>query len=258
MLGRARSSAWAKRHREELNAEGRGGEYRDATCPHCDAVVDLTGFPASPQVSCEFCHSLSHIDPLEGRPKDDSKYRLCDECGMFSKPRKFTIFYFYFLLVFWGFQQRTTWRCPGCMRGDAWKMLFGNLLFVIGVPVAIVQLIRAYGGTDVGGTYPGLDSANLKARAGKFKAAVADYQKILEIQPVAAGVKYNIAHAFLQREDWQGASQMLGYALHDCANYQPAANALAACYENLGEEEKLVALKEQWNVVDEELETLSG
>jgi tetratricopeptide (TPR) repeat protein len=137
------------------------------------------------------------------------------------------------------------------MRGEAWKMLFGNLLFLVGVPVAIVQLFRAYGGTDVGGKYPGLDSANVKARSGNFEQAIADYRKILDKQPVAAGVKYNIARAFLQREDFQGAAKMLEYALSDCANYGPAAHALAGCYERLGEQEKLAELKRQWGGTDE-------
>lgn len=137
------------------------------------------------------------------------------------------------------------------MRGEAWKMLFGNLLFLVGVPVAIAQLFRAYGGTDVGGKYAGLDTANVKARSGKFQQAIADYRKILDKQPVAAGVKYNIALAFLQREDWEGAAQMLEFALADCANYGPAAHSLAACYERLGEQEKLADLKLQWGGTDD-------
>lgn len=257
LLGQARSRAWAKSHRVQLEAEGRGHEYRDATCPHCRSVIDLSGFTKTPQVSCEFCHTLVDIDPTSVDPpnKSEKQYRLCDECGMFSKPRKFTIFYFYFLLVVYGYSQRPTWRCPGCMRGEAWKMLFGNLIFVLGVPVALTQLFRAYGGTDLGGKYPGLDSANVKARGGKFQQAIADYRKILEKAPVAAGVKYNIGLAMIERENWNDAASMLEFALADCSNYQPAANALAACYEQLGEEEKLAAIKEQWGVEDDAAET---
>jgi hypothetical protein len=59
LLGQARSRAWARRHREQLVAAGRGSEYRDATCPHCQAAIDLSGFPKTPQVSCDFCPLLS-------------------------------------------------------------------------------------------------------------------------------------------------------------------------------------------------------
>ena len=131
-------------------------------------------------------------------------------------------------------------------------MLAGNLLFVLGVPVALVQLFRAYGGTDIGGLYPGLDKANLLARGRKFEKAVNAYQDILKKTPVAAGVKYNIALAFLHNDDVEGASQMLEFVMKDCANYDPAAGALLHCYTALGETQKLAALKELWQVPDDD------
>ena len=250
-LGVARSAAWANLHREELIKKGRGHEYRDVACPQCGATIDLTGFRDSPQVSCQFCHTISTSGAIS---KEESQYRICDECGMFSKPRQFTIFYFYFLLVAYGWSSRTTWRCPACMRGEAWKMLFGNLIFVLGVPVAIVQLIRAYGGTDVGALYKGLDTANLKARKGDMEAAIADYRKILEQNPHAAGVKYNIGLAFAQHNQPEPAATTLDAALNDCCNYQPAANVLAHCYESLGATDNLAALRAEWGSDDDELD----
>ncbi|MEM6798810.1 MAG: hypothetical protein AAF589_04780 [Planctomycetota bacterium] len=251
-LGKARSHAWAQNHRKELNEQGRGHEFREAACPHCQATINLTGQPETPQVYCEFCHAITNPNPTGPPAKAEKEHRLCDECGMYSKPRKFTIFYFYFLLVVYGFSSSSTWRCPACMRPEAWKMLFGNLLFVLGVPVAIAQLIRAYGGTDVGGPYPGLDAANIKARKGNVEAAVTDYRKILAKTPVTAGVKYNLALAFLQREQWDNAMTMLEFCLADCANYEPAAQALAGVYEHLGETEKLETLKKRWGVEETE------
>src|SRR5690606_26423408 len=101
LLGRARSRTWATHHREELVSQGRGSEYREATCPNCQSVIDLTGFPTTPQVNCNFCHSIGRIDDADfaSGKKSEKQYRLCDECGMFSKPRPVTIFYIYFLLV---------------------------------------------------------------------------------------------------------------------------------------------------------------
>ncbi|MEM8680941.1 MAG: hypothetical protein AAGF97_16470, partial [Planctomycetota bacterium] len=248
LLGQARSVCWARERREKLESEGRGSEFREAVCPHCQATIDLTGYDASPEVHCEFCHTTWPADPTDqSQTKAMKPYRLCDECGMYSKPRRFTIFYFYFLLVVYGFSSRPTWRCPACMRGEAWKMLFGNLLFVIGVPVAIVQLVRAYGGTDVGGPLPGLDAANLKARNQRLEHAIADYHKILEAQPVSSGVKYNIGLAFLHNEDLEGAAKMLEYSLKDCDNFAPAAVALAGCYERLDNPTQLSELKRKWN-----------
>jgi hypothetical protein len=251
-LGRLRSAVWAETHRQELQQQGLGHTFRRQTCPDCAATIDLTDMPVTPQISCDFCHTISTLPSAtqqEGvTPGPDRGYRLCDECGMYSKPRQFTIFYFYFLLVVYGWNSRTTWRCPACMRGEAWKMLLGNLPFVLGVPVAGAQLFRAYGGTDVGGHYPGLDRANLRARRGDLEGAIKSYMKILQRRPVAAGVKYNIALALIQQDRIEDAARMLEYALADCANYRPAAAALIGCYEKLGEDEKLAELKRRWHI----------
>ncbi len=242
-LGKARSAVWADLHQSELKAKGRGSEFHAVDCPHCQATIDLTGHRQSPQVNCEFCHT---VGTLHAPNKEESQYRICDECGMFSKPRKFTIFYFYFLLVVYGWSSRSTWRCPACMRGDAWKMLFGNLIFVLGVPVAIVQLIRAYGGADLSAMYKGLDSANIKARKGNLEGAIGEYRRILETYPNAAGIKYNIGLAFTQQNQLNEAAITLQAALNDCCNYRPAATLLAHCYTQLGREEDLAALKSEW------------
>ncbi|MGC1276435.1 MAG: hypothetical protein WBC44_22255 [Planctomycetaceae bacterium] len=98
----ARSSTFAERHREGLVKRGRGRSYRDAVCPNCTATVILSDMPKTPQLFCPFCHTLSFDDRPDLPVEKLRDYRLCDDCGMFSKPRRFTIFYFYFLLVLYG------------------------------------------------------------------------------------------------------------------------------------------------------------
>ncbi|MFT5522309.1 MAG: hypothetical protein ACI9HK_000252, partial [Pirellulaceae bacterium] len=148
LLGRSRSAKWAESHQQELVKEGQGHTFRKAICPHCDATIDLTNMPATPQVYCGFCKRLGTLPTVtESAKPGENKYGLCEECGMYSQPRKFTIFYFYFLVVIYGWSSNETYRCPACMRGEAWKMLLGNFLFVLGIPVALIQLFRAYGGT---------------------------------------------------------------------------------------------------------------
>ena len=246
-LGRRRSAIWAEMRRAELEKKGQSHVFRSIVCPACQSTLDLTGKAETPQVFCEFCHTISTVN-ADGTAEPEHGFRLCDECGMYSQPRRFTIFYFYFLLVVYGYQTRSTWRCPGCMRSEAWKMLLGNLLFVLGVPVALVQLFRSYGGTSVGGKYAGLDGANLRARGGDVTGAISAYQKILDRVPVTAGVKYNIGIALAQQDQVQEAAQMFEYSLGDCSNYQPAATALLHCYTKLGEEGKAAELKRAWEV----------
>lgn len=248
----ARSDTWAELHKQQLQEQGRGTAYRDEECPHCGARLILTDMPLTPQLYCHFCNTLMTVDPAVDPPPGERQLRICDECGMFSQPRKFTVFYFYFLLFAYGYSQRTTWRCPACMRGDAWKMLFGNLIFLLGVPVAIVQLFRSYGGSVVGGPFKGLDAANLKARSGDLMGALEGYRAILERVPHSAGVKLNLGRALLEQGETARGAETLALALKDCSNYAPAYHMLAPCYEKLGETEKLAELKRMWDDEEDE------
>lgn len=247
----ARSATWARLHREKLIEAGRGAAYREAICPRCKATIVLSDMPASPQVYCHYCDSLTTLDAARGEVAGESKLKLCEECGMYSQPRKFTIFYFYFLLVVYGWWSRATWRCPGCMRGEAWKMLFGNLLFLLGAPVAIAQLLRCYGGAVIGGTFRGLDGANLRAKKGDVVGALSGYRTILDRVPHSAGIKYNLALALLQQGEEQRAAEMLELALTDCVNYAPAYGLLKGLYTRLGERDRLRELQAMWDDLDE-------
>lgn len=251
-LDLARSRVWAEHHRRMLESKGLGHTYRDEECPNCTATLILTDMEPSPQVYCHFCDSLCTCDADSGVRKVERTLRLCEECGMYSSPRKFTIFYFYFLLVIYGFWSKPTWRCPACMRGDAWKMFFGNLPFVIGVPVAVTQLFRSYGGGVLGGDFKGLDTANIRARKGDISGALPLYRSILERVPHSAGVKYNLGLALLTQGDRRRAAETFELALEDCSNYAPAYNQLQNLYKSLGESEKLRELQRVWSTAAEE------
>ena len=59
-------------------------------------------------------------------------------------------------------------------------MFFGNMLFVIGFPFAVMQLIRAYGGgSALSRDFAGLDRANILAKNGKDDRAAILYEKII-------------------------------------------------------------------------------
>ena len=245
----SRSASWAKAEKEDLNQRGQGHLYHETQCRHCNAIITLSRMQITPQLYCSFCDTLTTIKDAQPAPSTEKSLRICDECGMFSKPKKFTIFYFYFLFVIYGFRQNTTWRCPGCMRGEAWKMLFGNLIFILGVPVAIVQLIRSYGGS-VTGKFAGLDKANILARKGKTAQALAQYREILKRVPVSAGLNYNIGFGLLETKP-ELAMDSFERALTNCANYTPAAQLLAHCYTKLGNTEKLRQLQYTWDMSPE-------
>lgn len=246
-LDASRSSAWARHHREQLQKEGRGHAYRDEDCPNCGATVVLSDMPRTPQLYCPYCDTLMTADPAHDPPPGERDLRICGECQMFSRPQKYTVLYIWFVLVAYGWHSYPTWRCPACMRGTAWKMFFGNLLFLIGTPVALVQLARTYGGS-IRGPFAGLDRANLKARSGDALGALEGYRAILERIPCSAGLKYNLGLALLQQKDKPRAAEAFRVALNDCANYAPAYQQLAACWQELGETEKLAELNRMWGV----------
>lgn len=247
-----RSRVWAEAHKDELTKSGQGHQFRSAVCPACNATLILSNMPETPQLYCHFCDTLSRTGPAEEPIPQEKELRICEECGMYTKPQKFTIFYFYFLLFVYGWWSKPTWRCPPCMRSDAWKMLFGNLFFIIGVPVAIVQLIRSYGGASVGGLYKGLDAGNIAARNRNLSKAVECYRTILEQVPTSAGVKYNLGIALLAQGNQEKATASFEKALEDCSNYVPAYQRLKYLYTKNGETEKLKTLEQLWEMPEEE------
>ena len=130
-------------------------------------------------------------------------------------------------------------------------MLFGNLLFVIGVPVAVVQLCRSYGGAIGIGPFAGLDTANINAQKGNVIPALDGYRAILDRVPHSAGVKYNLGLALMNQNEIERAAETFRLALDDCSNYAPAYHSLAECYQRLGETDKLAELNRIWGVVPE-------
>lgn len=252
-LGIRCSETWTNNHKKRLEEKGQGHLFRQEKCPVCTATIDLTYKEPTPQMSCEICNTISESPASNSTSKTETGYQLCNECGRYSKPQKFSIFYFVFLIVDISLEYRTTWRCLSCMRGEAWNMLAVNLIFILGVPVSLFQLLRSYGVTDINPLYKNLDKGNHRARRQKFNEAIAIYQKILLEHPISAGIKYNIGLVMSQQNRTEEAARMFECALTDCANYRPAALALADCYQTMNENDKLAALHEKWgdNAEDE-------
>jgi hypothetical protein len=245
------SRQWANLRRESLAEEGREGDFKARECPHCHAVVDTTYFADTVQHRCTFCE---HLINLDGRQRDeDATHSTCDECGYFSQPKGYTIFYFYFLLVIYGWRSQKRFMCSGCMRREAWKMLAGNFLFILGVPVALAQLYRVYTSDKASGIYAGLDDANVLARKGRTDEALAAYDAMApEASQQSAGIEYNRAMAMLDADDFSGAIPYLEQTLELCSNHGDAFQALCACYELTGQNDALEDLREGWGAPPDE------
>lgn len=247
----------AAREKERLISMGKVDSYRDAHCPYCKATILLLELPETPQVYCDNCYTLfSRV--RNGFEDVEQHFRICESCQMYSRPRQFAVFYFYFLVFTFGFHHDVTVRCSACMRSSAWKMVFGNLFGLFGFPFALIQLHRAYSTKRLSGNLEGLDGANLLARRGQIDKALEKYDQIMDRVPDNAGVKFNIATGLMLKQDFEHAEKMFEWSLDDCANYWPSLHGLQACLQRQGKSRELAAVGQVWGLVLQRLASSSN
>jgi hypothetical protein len=231
----------ARKRKKALERAGQRTLFSAAECPYCESVVDLSGFARTPQMYCPFCEVV--VTRTEAVPPGEHGYRLCDTCGYYGRQRPFTDVFVVFLVVAAMHQHQTTVMCHACMRPAAWKMLWKNLIFLLGVPIALSQLVRAYTAPVVlCRAYPGLDAANYAAHTGNFAKADDLYRRILDRAGPAAGVHYNRAVLLAGAGQWEECLEEIEAAWADCANYRPAFQLACTALQNLGRDAEAAAL----------------
>lgn len=222
-VDRSVSSAAVARHRADLEAAGRLSEFRAFTCPCCAAVVDLTGVPATHHAYCPHCGTVATD---EGKlVTDGAVYRLCDECSFFGRVQGYTEFYFYFLLVVYGWRMNRRHLCDSCARSLMLKALGMNLIFVLGVPTALWGLWKSYRGRAP--FLADLPDANRLARAGRHAEADVIYRRHTTGAAPHPGVAMNQGLGHLIGKDPSGAVEAFRQSLESCGNYVPTLRLLA-------------------------------
>jgi len=212
----------AEVRRRELAASGTEGRLRTETCPYCGATVDLTDFPPSPQIYCGYCDSVCTTDSQA--PPDESAYHICWTCGLYAYPKRLLSM----TITFVGDWHAEYHECTGCLKKHVGRALLGNLLGLVGLPFALWQFLRVHlGGPRFSRAFSGLDKANGLVRKGKFDAAIVEYERIEQRMISCAGVRFNRAVALRRAGRTAEGRDVLAEALNDCANYVPAADALA-------------------------------
>jgi len=104
-----------------------------------------------------------------------------------------------------------------------------------------------FGGSARSEAFRGLDQANAFTNKKRFEKAIAGYEVIEARLGTCAGVRFNHGVALLMADRTAEASTVFQHALRDCSNYVEAAQALAGCYEKLGQTDRLDALKAAWS-----------
>ena len=216
-IDRISSRHHVERRRQELIAAGQSHLFHSTTCPECQATIDLSNLNRSSYVYCRFCESIFP----ESYPAitNGSKYRICDECHMFDRVQGYTEFYFYFLLVVYGFYAKRRHLCDNCAHRVFIKAFLLNLIFILGVPSAIWMKIKSMSNRDP--ALKSLSKATGLSKKGNYAKAEEIYHTLYKTYPDHPGLLMNQGLGHLFGGDGNGATNCFNRSLRACPNYQP-------------------------------------
>lgn len=207
----------AEKSKQRLAKEGNGHLFRTQVCTECESIIDLSELDKSNYIYCRFCDTV--LKNSGEKVITGDSYRVCDECSMFDRVRGYTEFYFYFLLIVYGYSYKKRYICDHCADGIFWKMLLLNFIFIIGVPSAIYMKIKSMSGRDP--YLKKLAKANALAKKGKHQEADVLYRELQNRYPDHPGILMNQALGHLYANDAEGAEHYLRSAIKTCSNYLP-------------------------------------
>ncbi|HIK09339.1 MAG TPA: hypothetical protein IGS52_03555 [Oscillatoriaceae cyanobacterium M33_DOE_052] len=212
----------SSRHQVELKrqamiAAGQGHLFHATTCPECQATIDLSNLNRSSYVYCRFCESIFP----ENLPAitNGSKYRICDECHMFDRVQGYTEFYFYFLLVVYGFYAKRRHLCDNCAHQVFIKAFLINFIFILGIPSALWIKIKSLSNRDP--ALKSLSKATGLSKKGNYAKADPIYNQLHKTYPEHPGLLMNEGLGHLFGGDGNGATNCFNRSLRACPNYSP-------------------------------------
>lgn len=219
-IDRAASAAEVETTRKALEAEGNSQLFRTASCPHCQATINLSRMDSTQYVYCRFCETVFS----ERKVTAGDQYKICEGCGFFDRVRGYTEFYFYFLLIIYGFSYKRRHLCDNCAGSLFWKVLLVNLIFILGVPSAVWLKIKSMTGRDP--EFADLAKANHLAQKGQAALAEPLYANLQDKLPEHPGLLYNRALGKLSGQDTNGAMGDFRRSMRACSNYLPTIRLL--------------------------------
>jgi tetratricopeptide (TPR) repeat protein len=212
----------AEQRRAQFIAEGQGHLVRSVECPMCKATVDLSGLEPTHYTYCHFCESVFADEPRH--VTDGRVYRTCEDCGMFDRIQDYPEFYFYFLLIVYGFSYKERYLCDSCAHDLFFKTLFANFLFVVGIPVSVWVKVKSMRGREP--IFESLPDGNHHAKAGRYQDAIPVFKRLLRKHPDHPGILTNQALAQFRAGHEQAAGETLARAIAACNSYMPALQLL--------------------------------
>ncbi len=250
ILNHAASLNWERYRRSEC-----GDAARFVDCPACEARIDLTGLPDTPQVWCSYCERADERDSVPDL--QEASLLECDGCGRLGQPVSYLSFVIWFVIVAYGWSSKRYWQCRACMRREALAMLGKNLVFVIGVPFALPLIVRShFKGKWIEGRFAGLIDATAAAIAGKTDDAIARLTAIEERLGGDAQIAYarGLVLEATRAADAGTLNEIADAyrtALARCSNYRPAYERLVVALRRLKRSRELTALRTLWGDADQ-------
>jgi len=216
-IDRVSSRSRAEENRQRLIDAGKGPLFLCAACPECQAIIDLSEMIRSKYIYCRFCETVftqEHKIVTRG-----TQYRICNECGMFDRVRGYTEFYFYFLLVAYGFSMKRRHVCDNCANGIFRKTLLLNLIFLLGVPSSIYLKVKSLVGRDP--NLKQLAKANALASKGKCAQATPIFRSMHKKYSNHPGLLMDEGMGYLFGKNLNQAMEQFEQAIDACSNYLP-------------------------------------
>ncbi|MFB2922651.1 MULTISPECIES: hypothetical protein [Aerosakkonema] len=211
-----------------LRESGQYHLFRSATCPECQATIDLSDHQRTSYIYCRFCQSIFK----ENQPAitKGEKYCVCDECQMFNRVQSYTEFYFYFLVFVYGFYAKSRYVCDNCANSIFWKTFWLNLIFLIGVPTSVWVKIKSSIGRDR--YLKQLPKANAISLKGKYQKAEHFYNQMYQQYPEHPGLLMNEGLGHLIGNNVTTGMRCFERSLRSCANYYPVITLLHRLQES--------------------------
>ncbi len=221
-IDRISSKQIVEQKQQELIKNGQGNLFYSVTCPHCEATIDLSGLNRSSYIYCRFCETV--FKEMSGIVTQGEHYHFCDECNMFDRVQGYTEFYFYFLLIIYGYYSKRRFLCVTCADKLFWKMIVINFIFILGIIPSIWLKIKSMLGHD--SALKNLGKANFLAKKGNYQKASMYYKQCHQKYPEHPGLLMNEGIGHLLGQDNSGALSIFHRSLKSCSNYYPVIQLL--------------------------------
>jgi tetratricopeptide (TPR) repeat protein len=217
---RSALATFAKKKR--LIQEGKGSFFRVEQCPHCDAVIDLTGLKETNYFYCKYCEII--FDKHKALLPKSENYKVCPECNYYNRVQEYPEFHFYAFPKKRKASYKNHICCDTCAQRYHEQTAWRNIPYLVGIPFNFMLKNKMSKGVNE--FYQGLTEANRFAQDGNIIEADVLYGLILLRNEQHPAILFNMAQAYYKSSQLDKAYRYFEKSLENCSNYQPTLDFL--------------------------------